>query len=132
MPSGAIASLLADAVLVLHFAIVLFVIGGLVAVLAGNARGWLWVNRFGFRLAHLAAIAYVAAQQWLGATCPLTTLEMWLRVRAGESAYAQSFIEHWLHSLLFYEAPAWVFTTAYTLFALAVAGTWTWFPPRRR
>ena len=54
--------LLADAVLALHVAIVLFVVGGLVLVIAGNFRGWRWVNRLWFRLAHLGAIAVVVAE----------------------------------------------------------------------
>ena len=125
--------LLADAVLVVHFAIVLFVIGGLVAVVAGNWLGrWPWVNSLWFRLVHIAAIGVVVAQAWLGQICPLTTLESWLRVRAGESAYSKSFIEHWVQALLFYEAPAWVFVFAYTVFGLAVLGTWWRYPPRAR
>ena len=40
------------------------------------------------RLAHLAAIAVVVAESWLGLTCPLTTLESWLRARAGVAPYA--------------------------------------------
>ena len=79
-------------------------------------RGWRFVNGWWFRLAHLAAIAVVVAQAWLGVVCPLTTLESWLRVQAGEAAYETSFIEHWLTRILFYDAPAWVFTAAYTLF----------------
>jgi hypothetical protein len=31
----------------------------------------------------------------------------------------------------FYDAPAWVFTFAYSLFALAVVATWWYFPPKR-
>jgi len=123
---------LADLVLVLHCAVVAFVIGGLLAVWAGQALGWPWVHHLPFRLAHLAAIGYVATQQWLGAACPLTTLEAWLRVQAGQPVYDRSFIEHWLQRLLYYEAPAWVFTTAYTLFALLVLATWWLLPPRRR
>ena len=72
--------LLADAVLVVHFGVVLFVVGGLVVVLAGNWLRWRWVNHLWFRLAHLAAIAVVVIQAWLGQYCPLTTLESWLRV----------------------------------------------------
>jgi Protein of Unknown function (DUF2784) len=124
--------LLADAVLLLHFCLVVFVVGGLVLVVAGNLARWRWVNHIGFRLAHLAAIAIVAAQSWFGVTCPLTTLESWLRMRAGSAAYAGSFIEHWVQQILFYEAPTWVFTTAYTGFGLLVAAAWWRFPPRRR
>ena len=36
--------LLADAVLLLHFAVVAFVVGGLVLVPVGNMRHWRWVN----------------------------------------------------------------------------------------
>jgi hypothetical protein len=33
---------------------------------------------------------------------------------------------------MFYEAPAWVFTVAYTAFGLLVVVAWWYFPPRRR
>ena len=123
--------LLANLVLVLHALVVLFVVGGLVLVFAGNALGWAWVNRWWFRVAHLGAIAYVVAQAWVGVTCPLTTLESWLRDQAGVSGYSGGFIEHWVGRLLFYEAPPWVFTLVYTAFGLLVAATWWRFPPSR-
>jgi polyferredoxin len=124
--------LLADAVLLLHVGIVLFVVVGLLLVLLGNWRGWPWVNALWFRLLHVATIAVVAAQAWFGIVCPLTTLEMWLRKQAQQTTYAGSFIEHWLQALLFWQAPAWVFTAAYTLFGLAVLATWWRYPPARR
>jgi hypothetical protein len=123
--------LLADAVLLLHFGVVVFVIGGLVVVVVGNWRGWPWVNGWWFRLAHLAAITVVVAQSWLGRLCPLTTLESWLRVQAGSPTYAKSFIEHWVQRIIFYEAPIWVFTAAYTAFGILVVVGWWYFPPRR-
>ena len=121
--------LLADTVLALHVAIVLFVVAGLVLVVAGNVRHWRWVNRLWFRLMHLCAIAIVVTEAWLRVTCPLTTLEMWLRASAHSSTYSGGFIEHWLQRLLYYDAPPWVFTAGYTLFALLVAATWWYFPP---
>ncbi len=123
--------LLADLVLLLHFAVVLFVVGGLLLVIVGNRLNWRRVNALSFRLAHLAAIGIVVAQARLGQACPLTTLEMWLRRQAGEATYGASFIEHWVQRLLYYEAPSWVFTLAYSLFALLVAAAWWYFPPRR-
>jgi polyferredoxin len=108
------------------------VVGGLLLILAGNLRGWRWVNALRFRLAHLAAIAVVMVQAWLGTVCPLTSLEMWLRAQARAATYSGSFSEHWLQRLLYYEAPAWVFTLIYTLFGLAVMVAWWRFPPKRR
>jgi hypothetical protein len=124
--------LLADAVLMVHFAIVVFVVGALPLIVVGNLRGWRFVNAWWFRLAHVVAILVVVAQAWLGVVCPLTTLENWLRAQAGQAVYESSFIEHWLTRLLFYEAPAWVFTAVYTAFGLAVAAAWWRFPPGRR
>lgn len=121
--------LLADAVLTLHFSIVVFVIGGLVLTITGNLRAWRWVNALWFRFAHLLAIAVVVAQAWFGATCPLTSLEMWLRVNARATTYSGTFIEHWLHRFVYHEAPAWVFTLGYSIFGLLVAATWWRFPP---
>jgi len=124
--------LLADAVLLLHLGVVLFVVGGLLGVLAGCLRGWGWVRHRGFRFAHLAAIGVVVLQSWLGQQCPLTTLESWLRVQAGTAGYAEGFIQHWVTQVLFYQAPGWVFGLAYTVFGVLVLGAWRWCPPRPR
>ncbi len=132
-PDPSVASLpyqlLADAVLVLHFAVVLFVVGGLLLIVAGNLLAWRWVNSLWFRVGHLAAIGTVVAESWLGIICPLTAAEAWLRLRAGSTLYRESFIEHWVQRLLFYEAPPWVFTAVYTVFGLLVVAVWWYFPP---
>ena len=120
---------LADVVLTLHVAVVAFVIGGLVLIIIGNLRNWRWVNTLWFRLAHLGAIAVVVAEAWLGIICPLTSLEMWLRENAHAKIYSGSFIEHWLHRILYYDAPSWVFIFGYSLFGLLVLATWLCFPP---
>ena len=130
MPTPLAYRFLADAVLALHVAIVLFVVGGLLAVLAGNWRGWGWVNRLWFRASHLAAIGIVVAEAWAGAVCPLTTFETWLRLQAGGRTYGSSFIGHWLQRLLYYDAPQWVFVAAYSAFGAAVLAAWWLFPPR--
>lgn len=123
---------LADLVLLLHLGVVCFVVGGLIAVIVGNWRGWHWVNRRSLRMAHLAAIGFVVVQSWLGATCPLTRLEVWLReqARAG-SGYQGGFIEYWVGRLLFHDLPGWVFAVVYTVFAGLVVATWWRWPPRR-
>jgi len=123
---------LANLVLGVHLAIVAFVVLGLVLIIVGNLRQWPWVNNPWFRFAHLGAITFVVLESWFGITCPLTTLEAWLRIQAHTATYSGGFVEHWLQRLLYYEAPPWVFVLGYSLFGLLVASTWWYFPPRPR
>jgi hypothetical protein len=122
----------ADAVLLLHVLFVVFVVVGLVLILAGKLMSWDWVRNWWFRVIHLAAIGIVVLQSWLGVICPLTTLEMYLRGRAGDATYTGSFVSHWLESILYYRAPAWVFAVAYTAFAIVVVMSWIWVRPHGR
>lgn len=115
---------LADTILVIHVLFVAFVVLGLFAVYAGYFLKWQWVRNRVFRITHLCAIGYVVVQSWLGAICPLTTWEMALRAEASATTYAGSFIQFWLHSLLYYTAPEWVFIAVYTVFAALVLASW--------
>jgi hypothetical protein len=126
-----LAHLLADGVLLAHAVLVLFIVGLVPLVVLGARRGWAWVGSPALRLAHAAAIGCVVAESWLGLACPLTVLESWLRIGAGGSGYARSFVGHWVQRLLFYDAEPWVFTLVYSLFAALVLWTWWRFPPRR-
>jgi len=121
----------ADAILVTHALFVCFVVLGLALIFIGKWRGWTWVFQFGFRLAHLLAIAIVVLQSWLGMICPLTIWEMELRAAAGDQVYAGSFIAHWLQQLLYYRLPDWVFAMLYTAFGALVVASWFWVRPRR-
>ncbi len=122
--------LIADLLLVLHTSFVAFVVLGLVLIVAGKLLSWSWVRNRRFRIIHLCCIGIVVIQSWLGVICPLTTWEMAFRERAGDATYAGSFISHWLGELLYYQAPAWVFVVAYTLFGVLVVFTWFWVRPR--
>jgi hypothetical protein len=124
-------SLLADITLLVHFAIVLFVVGGLLLIVLGNVMSWPWVNTTWFRALHLLAILIVVAESLLGIECPLTTLENWLRIQAGQGVYQGSFIQFWVHQVMFYSAPGWVFATVYAAFAALVVAAWWRWPPRR-
>ena len=130
-PGPLLSRVLADLLLTVHVMFVLFVVVGLVLILVGGAIGWRWVRHPWFRLAHLVAIGFVAVQAWFGRICPLTIWEMALRERAGQATYAGSFIQYWLQALIYYNLPPWVFTTAYTGFALLVAASWVWVRPER-
>lgn len=118
----------ADAILVLHAAFVLFVVGGLLATWAGIALDRPFARNPWFRGLHLAAIAFVVAEALLGYVCPLTIWEDALRGAASE----KGFIQRWVHAWLFWDWPAWVFTTIYVTFGALVAWTWARHPPIRR
>jgi len=122
---------LADLVLVVHAAFVAFVIVGLLLIWIGWLRRWAFVRNFWFRAAHLAAIGVVAAESVAGFVCPLTTWEDRLRLLAGgEQRYQESFVQHWLHRVMFFDLSENVFTIIYLAFFLAVAlGLWL-VPPR--
>ena len=124
MDNAGLYSLLADTLLVIHFAFVVFVVVGFLLILLGLLARWSWVHNRTFRITHLAAIGIVVLQAWFGQLCPLTVWENELRHRAGESGYAETFVEHWLHQVLFYQAEPWIFTTIYTVFGVLVVLAW--------
>ena len=122
--------LVADGILLLHVLFVLFVVVGLLLIVVGKLIGWSWIRNPWFRALHLIAIGVVVIQSWLDVVCPLTTLEMVLRERAGQEVYSESFIAHWLGELLYYQAPPWVFVLAYSTFGALVVLSWFWARPR--
>ena len=123
---------LADATLVLHALVVLFIVGGQALILLGWIGGWRWTRTLAFRLAHLGAMAFVVAETWLGQLCPLTVWENQLRRNAGEEGYGESFIAYWLARGLYWSFPHWMFVAAYSAFGALVLLTMVAYPPRRR
>jgi hypothetical protein len=127
---------LADAVLVLHWMIVLFNIGALPVIWLGYFRKWHFVRNPYFRWAHLLLLAFVLAETVVGVSCPLTLLEDALRVDGGETpGHPSGFLARWLERLLFWDAPPVVFILAYGLFFALVLFTFVRVKPeplRRR
>jgi hypothetical protein len=118
-------AMMADVILVVHFLIAGFIVGGLVLVWIGAAAGWRWVRNPWFRYLHLGAIGFVAAEALFGVMCPLTVWEDMLR---GGSRPA-SFVGRWVRYFLYYDAPEWVFTAAYVAWALATLVSLRLVPP---
>ena len=117
-------SLLADTILIIHFSFVVFVVFGFLLILLGLLAKWSWTHNRKFRITHLAAVGVVVLQAWLGRLCPLTLWENQLRRMSGQSGYDETFVEHWLHEILFYQAEPWIFTTIYTCFGVLVVLVW--------
>jgi hypothetical protein len=119
---------MADVILVVHFLIVVFIVGGLVLVWVGAALQWRWTRNPWFRYLHLGAIGFVAAEALLGIACPLTLWEDMLR----GGVRPESFVGRWVQRLLYFRAPEWLFTVAYVLWTLATLLTLWLVPPRRK
>jgi hypothetical protein len=82
---------LADAVLLLHFGFILFVVFG--ALLVARRRRWLPV--------HLAAAGWGVLVEASGAVCPLTWAELFFLQLAGEAGYQGGFVDHYLLPLIY-------------------------------
>jgi hypothetical protein len=103
---------------------------GLLAIIIGLVLHRSWAKNFWFRTIHLAMIGIVVLESWLNIPCPLTVWENRLRRSAGQDGYGKSFVEYWVHKIMYYEFPPWVFTVLYTAFGLAVLLTFVLGPPR--
>jgi uncharacterized protein DUF2784 len=121
-------ALLADVILLAHFALASFITAGFVLVLVGAVLDWRWVRRRALRLVHLYGMLFIAAESLAGIACPLTLLEDLLR---GAPAGAGGFIQRWLGRLLYWNAPAWFFVTLYVGAAALALLLWWAVPPRR-
>ena len=83
--------LLADAIVVLHLAFVVFVVLGGLLLLRWPRIAWL----------HVPAAVWGAWVECAGWSCPLTPLENWLRERGGEAVYTTSFVDRYLMPVLY-------------------------------
>jgi hypothetical protein len=126
------AMIFADVIALIHLGYVVFVILGFIVIVVGIIVKWQWVRNPWFRIAHLAAIAGVALEAVLGINCPLTVLEFSLRYGASPSERRVSFVGAIVASMLYYDAPAWLFAIIYAGFSMLVAITFVMAPPTRK
>ena len=82
---------LADLVLVVHLAFVVFVVLGGLVVLKWPRMAWF----------HVPAAIWGVLIEYTGWICPLTPLENSLRARGGEAGYSGGFIEHYIQPVLY-------------------------------
>ena len=103
-------SVLATVVVAVHFAFILFVVGGA------------WLLRRWPRLAfvHLPAALWGAFVELTDRVCPLTPLENWCRVRAGEAGYPEGFLDHYLLAVVYPTGLTRGLQIAFGLLALAI------------
>lgn len=115
--------LAADGVLLLHLAFILFALVG-----GALAARWRWMP-----LVHLPMAAWAIFVELTARICPLTYIENDLRIRAGQSGYTTSFVEHYLLDVIY---PAGLtrevqFVLAATVVVINIA-IYVWLVLRRR
>lgn len=114
--------LLADLVVVLHLAFILFAsLGGLLVF------KWRWVA-----WAHVPAVVWGVFIELTGRVCPLTPIETSLREAAGQEGYEGDFVEHYIVPIVYPQALTFDIQVALGILLLAlnaVIYAWVW---RRR
>ncbi len=83
--------LAADITLLAHFAFIVLVVAGGLIVLRYSWFAWI----------HIPAAFWGAFVELTGRICPLTTLENWFRMRAGQEGYSVSFIEQYVLPVIY-------------------------------
>ena len=83
--------ILADIVVLVHLGFVLFALLGAVLII-----WWRWILWL-----HLPAVFWAIWIELTGGICPLTPLENWLQIRAGQGAYRGNFVDHYLIPVLY-------------------------------
>jgi len=83
--------LAADSIILLHLAFILF------ALLGGAMTVWRrWIP-----FVHLPAAAWGFFVELTSHACPLTYLENYFRIKAGQAGYMESFVEHYLLDIIY-------------------------------
>ncbi len=83
--------LLADFVVLVHFAFVVFVVAGALLVIRWRRLAWI----------HIPVAAWGALIEFGGWICPLTPLENWLRRQGGAAGFSGGFVEHYIIPVLY-------------------------------
>jgi hypothetical protein len=89
--SWVIHQILADAVVMMHFGFVVFVVFGGIFVIFQPKAMWL----------HIPCVVWGAIIELTGYICPLTPLENYLRMHAGQSPYTGDFVIHYLEPVIY-------------------------------
>jgi len=116
-------SLLADSVMLLHFAFILFAVLG--ALLVARWPRLIWL--------HLPTVLWATGIEFYGGICPLTPLENKLRAMGGDAGYSESFIQHYIGAVIY---PGEITLTIGIILGMAVLlinlGIYIWIIKRRR
>ena len=117
--------MIADIVLLFHFAIVIFITFGFFLIPIGYNSNWIWVKNFKLRICHCGMMLFITLETLLGITCPLTIIENNLR----GIHKTTSFISYWINQIIYWDLPSQFFIILYCVFLIWTFLLWKLFPP---
>ena len=118
--------LLADIILILHFLVVIFITVGFLLVPIGYYYDWSWIKNFKLRLVHCGLMFLVTFETLIGITCPLTSIENYLRGKNN----SKSFISFWIEKIIYWDFPTSFFMFLYFVFLGWTFLMWKIYPPK--
>ena len=119
--------LIADFILVIHFLIVGYVTAGILLIPIAYKMNWKTFKIKKLRVLHLLLIFFVTFESVFGFTCPLTSIENYLR----NALNKHSFISYWLQKIIFWDLPNFYFLILYCACLTLTICWWKFFPPQK-
>ena len=117
--------MIADILLMFHFAIVLFITSGFFLIPIGYKLSWVWIKNLKLRICHCGMMIFVTLETLFGITFPLTLMENSLRGINDSS----SFISHWINQIIYWNFPSQFFIILYCVVMAWTFLLWKLFPP---
>ena len=117
--------MIADILLMFHFAIVLFITSGFFLIPIGYKLSWVWIKNLKLRICHSGMMIFVTLETLFGITCPLTLMENSLRGINDSS----SFISYWINQIIYWNFPSQFFIILYCVVMAWTFLLWKLFPP---
>ena len=118
--------MLADIILILHFLIVIFITVGFLLIPIGYFYDWSWTKNFKLRLFHFGLMFIVTFETLVGITCPLTSIENYLRGINN----SKSFVSFWIEKIIYWDFPTSFFIFLYFVFLGWTLLMWKIYPPK--
>ena len=120
-------TLLADLVLLTHFAIAAFLAAGMLLIPIGAYWRWSWVRARRLRQIHAGLIVLITIEAIFHITCPLTILEALLRrTHAPESFWGDQ-----ISKILYWDLPLEFFAILYVCCVVWILYLWKSIPPMK-
>ena len=118
--------LIADFIFLIHFLIVIYVATGILLIPFAYKMNWGIFKNKKLRILHLFLIILVSCESILGLTCPLTSLENYLR----NILNTETFVSFWVRKIIYWDLPNIFFISLYCSSSILTIFWWKFFPPK--